>query len=102
MVLDGGPHLIDMAAEAKVFNFWFLKRTVIGIWRIRISIPVMQRLSRSSQRRPAPRYLPDRARLFSKLKKCEIFNHSKNFISYKSGKIFHTCRSTCQTPYNLL
>jgi len=21
MVLDGGPHLIDMAAEAKVFNF---------------------------------------------------------------------------------
>jgi hypothetical protein len=21
MVLDGGPHLIDLAAEAKVFNF---------------------------------------------------------------------------------
>ena len=23
MVLAGGPHLIDLAAEAKVFNFWF-------------------------------------------------------------------------------
>ena len=32
MILDGGPHLIDTAAEARVFNFWesdFMRLSVV-------------------------------------------------------------------------